>query len=725
MRFRYSLFALTASGILASAWPGTVAAQTAPAAPPEETLSPLARIEKTLEARRQALHVPGVAFAIVKDDKVIYSHGFGVRDVAGNLPVTPETLFAIGSSTKAFTAMTMLMSADDGKLKLTDSPKRYLSYFRLQDADADAHITLSDILSHRSGLARTDMLWAGGALKPEQLIRALGDVKPTAKLGEKFQYQNLMFLTAGEIVGKVQRAPWTKVVRQRIFKPLGMTQTDTAIETMQRATDFALGYTWDAAKSAYTHLPMRNLAVIAPAGAINSNVTDMARWVQFMLNGGVWNGKRLISEQNFAELTVPRITVAGEMKYGYGWFLRDWNGHKVVEHGGNIDGFNAEVALMPDQHLGFVMLTNVSASSLGETAQTAVWENLVGKPAPGVTGSAPAGATTAPQKMVSATGPMQDLIGPYTTPKAPITFEIAARGGNLVFVVPGQPAYPLAEKAKDVFALGPLPPDFALLVHRDGAGKVVGATLKQPAAQGDLELRFGADAPSGVLPPIEEVMQKRIAAVGGEAALRRHHSLILEMRTENPTQGLTGTTVIRAKAPSAQLIESTVTVQKKKIFGSRENFDGETGVEVSTLSQPTPRTEKEMAQAKIDADFYAIFNWKSLYKSAVVKRREKVGDEECYVVELTPAVGNPTTLFLSTQSYLLLKQNSSTDVPGIGLLPSSELFSDYRTVDGIKAPFRRVSSNPMTGETISTVTKIRFNVRLSDALFRNPAAPSL
>jgi len=291
-----------------------------------------------------------------------------VRDAANQLPVTSHTLFAIGSSTKAFTAMTVMMSADDGRLALTDSPKKYLPYFHLQDPDADQHITLSDLLSHRSGLARTELLWAAGALNSEQLIRALGEVKPTAKLGEKFQCQNLMYLTAGQIVGRAQGSAWTKAAAKRIFRPLGMIYTNTTVQEMQKADDHAVGYNWDSEKQEYTPVKMRNIAFCAPAGAINSNIEDMAKWVQFMLDGGVWNGKRLVSEQNFAELTVPRITVAGDMKYGYGWFLRSWKGHRVVEHGGNIDGFNAEVALMPDQHLGFVVLTNVTASALGETA---------------------------------------------------------------------------------------------------------------------------------------------------------------------------------------------------------------------------------------------------------------------------------------------------------------------------------------------------------------------
>ncbi|MCW3095037.1 MAG: hypothetical protein JWL77_655 [Chthonomonadaceae bacterium] len=721
MRTGHSLIALTACGVLGTMLPSTCAAQATPAAPRAETNAPLLAIEKALEARRQELHVPGVAFAIVRGDRVIYTHGFGVRDVTSQQPVTTDTLFAIGSSTKAFTAMTLMMSADEGKLALTDSPKKYLPFFRLQDPDADQHITLSDILSHRSGLARTDMLWAAGVLNSEQLIRALADVKPTAKLGEKFQYQNLMYITAGQIVGKVQRTAWTNVVAKRIFRPLGMSHTDTSIEVMQRADDYALGYAWNADKQEYTHLPMRNIAVCAPAGAINSNLTDMTKWVRFMLAGGVWNGKRLVSEQNFTELTVPRITVAGDMKYGYGWFLRNWNGHKVVEHGGNIDGFNAEVALMPDQQLGFVMLTNVTASSLGETALTAVWENLVGKPVS--SSQEPAPSKSVAPAANTADGPMKELVGPYSGANLPVKLEVALRNGKVALIVPGQPAYALVEKSRDAYSLGGLPADFALLVHRDAVGKVVGATLKQPAAQGDLELLFGNGAPTVDLPPIDEVMQKYIAAVGGEAALRRHHSQIVEMHLESPNQGVTGTIVVRGKAPMSQSTDTTMYALKKRLLTTRDYFDGQTGASESSLAPVTPKSAKAIAEARVSAAFYRILEWKSLYKTAKVIGRAKVGEEDCYIVALTPPAGNPTLEYLSTRTFLPVKQDTIIDLPGLGSLPASEAYSDYRTVDGVKIPFRRVASNPISGETISTVTRVRFDVNLPDRTFRSPATP--
>ncbi len=810
MRFRSSLFRLSAfsTACLGLAATPRAEAQTAPAA--QDDLFPhLVAIEKALDARRQELHVPGVAFAIIKDDKVIYSRGLGMRDVEKGLPVTPDTLFAIGSSTKAFTAMTTMMSADDGKLSLDASPRKYLPYFHLKDPDTDKHITLSDLLSHRSGLERTDLVWISGRLNSEELIRFLVNVKPSAKLGEKFNYQNLMFLAAGQIIGKVQGAPWTSVVEKRVLKPLGMTHTDTTISAMQRADDYALGYVWNAEKKSYTHVPMRDIRYCAPAGAINSNIKDMAKWVQFMLDGGVWNGKRLVSEKNFAELTVPRITVAGDMKYGYGWFLRDWNGHKVVEHGGNIDGFNAEVALMPDQHLGFVMLTNISASPLGETAQSAVWENLVGKPSAGdavaVTPAQAVGVyhsdelnldfkvaqkddkltiqNTASEKVIALEpqkdgrykpgppvpdgaffsfrfakdnpqqtemfleqggtklafkrakagavaqavekydGPLKELVGPYKVKTAPISFNVVVQNGKVAFVVPGQPAYPLVEKAKDQYALGNLPADFALLVHRDAAGKVIGATLKQPKQQGDLELLFGgttsvAAAPAVTLPGADEVMRKTIEAEGGEAAIRRHHSRIMEIRVEIPTQGLYGTTTITAQAPAAQTVEQVFTVAKKPVFTTRDYFDGESGGTESLMSGASIKSGTALEAAKYSSDFYDTLDWKTVYKSVTVLRTEKVGEEECYVLEKIPVVGKAITQYISTKTFLPMKQETLTEVAGVGVLPFTELFSDYRTVDGQKVAFRRIGTNPLMGEMVLTVTRIRFNVAIPASAFQ-------
>ena len=340
----------------------------------------LARIEEKTEARRKELGIPGMSLVIVKDDKIIYVKGLGYKDLEKKIAVTPDTEFAIGSATKAFTALAILMSQDEGKLSLDDSPKKYLSYFRMYDPDADKNITIRDLLTHSSGLNRRDVARPTGKLTRTELIKAAAEAHPTAKLREKFQYQNLMFAASGEIVAAVQNTPWEKFVPQRILKPLGMYNTTMSLNEMEKVADKSFGYGFSFDTMQTVKLPYRDIVEVAPAGSINSSARDMAQWLRFVLGGGSIDGKRLVSEKSFDEWLKPQINVnaAGTVQYGLGWFLQEWNGMKVVQHSGNIDGFNSLVAMIPEKKLGFVMLTNVSASNLGVELMPIVWQNILG-----------------------------------------------------------------------------------------------------------------------------------------------------------------------------------------------------------------------------------------------------------------------------------------------------------------------------------------------------------
>lgn len=407
----------------------------------------LARIEAALEVRRKELNIPGMSLAIVKDDKVIYMKGLGVKDFERGVPVTPDTLFAIGSSSKAFTAMATVMSQDDGKLSLGDSPKKLLPYFKLQDAEADAKITIRDLLSHRSGLNRTELAWITGRLNREEIIRVAGLAKPTAKLGEKFLYQNVMYTAAGEAVARAQKASWDDVIRKRIFEPLGMKRTVTTVPEMIKSNDYSFGYDYAPATKRTRRLPTRDFPALAPAGAINSSARDMAQWVRLMLGGGMFDGKRLVSEAGMAEIMKPQIEIAGKnFAYGLGWFLREWKGNRVVEHGGNIDGFNALVALLPEKRLGFVMLTNVTSSPIGEAAMETIWSNLASET------QAPAAAAQVASS-ASGAGDTERKVGKYLLAEANMTIEIASKDGKLTASVPGQPVYTLEDTGSGRYAL--------------------------------------------------------------------------------------------------------------------------------------------------------------------------------------------------------------------------------------------------------------------------------
>ena len=405
----------------------------------------LARMEEMLESKRKELGVTGMAVVIVKDDKVVYVKGFGVRNAEKNLPVTPETLFPIGSSTKAFTGMLLAMSADDGKIAFTDSPKNYLPYFKLQDPEADKKITLRDLMIHNSGLARTELVWYPGVLNRQEVIRAVAEAKPTASFDEKFQYQNVMVTAAGEAVAKAQNSTWEKLMNERILKPLRMKQTVLTLPELQRASDYALGYQYNEATKTAARMPFRPesaLSSVAPAGSVYSNANEMANWLRLMLAGGIFDGKRLVSEKNFNELIAPQMkNISGtNADYGLGWYLVNRKGHKVIQHGGSIDGFRAQVSMMPDKNIGFVILTNSYKTPLivtdigGGVAEEIIWSNLVDEPI--------ANNDTSVSKSAAQAENLEQEVGKYMV--ANLTVEVSMKDGKLVLNVPGQPAYELA-----------------------------------------------------------------------------------------------------------------------------------------------------------------------------------------------------------------------------------------------------------------------------------------
>jgi CubicO group peptidase (beta-lactamase class C family) len=438
----------------------------------------LAAIEQKVEARRKELGIPGLSLAIVKDGEVIFSKGFGYKDFSKQVPVTQDTQFAIGSATKAFTALSILMSQQEGKLNLDDSPKKYLPYFKINNADTDARITIRDLLSHSSGLNRTDLAMITGKLTREELIKVAGEAKPTAGLREKFQYQNIMFAAAGEIVAQVQKQSWESFVEEKIFKALGMTNSTMSVAQMQKVKDYSFGYDYNFDTKETRLLPTRDILQVAPAGSINSSAKDMSQWLKFMLNGGELGGKRLVSENLFAELIKPQMKIGGKSSYGLGWFLQEWNGLKVVQHGGNIDGFNSMVAMIPEKKIGFVMLTNVSASSLGGELMPIVWQNLLGE------NKVDESVKLSPQAM-------QKVAGKYRFASAGIDIEVKIENETLVMVVPGQPTYTLQRTGERQFKLLGAPEGFTVK-FTPAQGDATEMYLQQP--QGNYTLpRVGAD----------------------------------------------------------------------------------------------------------------------------------------------------------------------------------------------------------------------------------------
>lgn len=694
------------------------AATAKPAASATDYSAQLAAIEKTLDDKRKELGIPGISLAIVKDDQVIYLKGLGYRDLDKKLPVTPDTRFAIGSASKAFTAMLAVISADEGKLSLDDSPKKFLPYFTLRDTDAAAKITLRDLLAHRSGLNRTDLAMVTGVLNREELIKVAGMAKPTAKLGEKFQYQNVMYAAAGEAVAQAQHSTWDKLIATRIFKPLGMTNSDTTAAAMQKAKDYSFGYDYNPTTKETRHLPQREIPAAAPAGAINSSARDMAQWVRVMLNKGSIDGRRLVSEKGYDELVRKQMNVAGAIDYGLGWFLRQWNGHKVVEHGGNIDGFNSQVAFMPDQKLGFVLLTNVTASPLGAFAMNTIWKNLVSEPKNVAEGP------TAP-----ASDPKAE-VGRYLLAAAGVNFEVTLKDDKLTLNVPGQPAYPLQNIGGRRYKLAePAPPGF-FATFRPAKDKPTDTELFLEQPQGNIVLvKVSADAAAPATASdskapitIDELLAKMIAAYGGEENLLKHKSSLTTIEIDLESQGVQAKGTVSARAPNLSASELTFTALGKKLGTMASYFDGNAGGEMVSFAPPETYTGKRLVDIKAASDFYDVLNWKKNYQTITFKRMGKVGDEDVYIIEKKNEKGTPVTDYVSTKSFLVLRRDSlvANETAGIEL-PQTEMFSDYRNVDGVMIPFKQVSNNIANGDIVLRIVDLKFNTEIADSVFRKPA----
>lgn len=484
--------------------PQTSFAQSKPAREKVDLSVPIARIEAALQKRQKELGIPGLSLAIVKDGEVVLSKGYGYKDFENKVPITENTQLAIGSATKAFTALSVLMLNDEGKLSIDARPVEYLPYFRINNPETNQKIQVRDLLSHSSGLNRTDLAMITGKLNREQLIRVAGEAKPMSGLREKFYYQNIMFAAAGEIVAKVSGMPWEKFVPQRIFAPLGMNNSSMSIKEMNRFPDTSNGYIYNFDSKQTTKLPHREIAAAAPAGSINSSANDMAKWLRFVLGRGEIDGKRLISEKSFDEWTKTqmKITPDGSVGYGFGWFVMDRQGKKVVQHGGNIDGFNSMVAMLPEANLGFVLLTNVSASTLGNEMMEIVFSNLADDP-----------------NSTKADAESQKEVGKYLFPQAGFDVDVMIENGKLVLKVPNQPTYTLVRQEGRKYALGGAPSGF-FITFKDNE-----AFLEQP--QGSFTLpKAGAKQPERPADEQEKLKslvgdyQGEASAAGGEISIK-------------------------------------------------------------------------------------------------------------------------------------------------------------------------------------------------------------
>jgi CubicO group peptidase (beta-lactamase class C family) len=424
-------------------------------------------------------HAAGFAVAVVVKDKVVYAKGFGYKDYEGKVPVTPNTLFAIGSCTKAFTASLVGMLDKDGKVDIDKPVRNYIPELKFYNDEMNDHITLRDMMCHRTGLPRHDISWyLFPTHSKDSLMQRIRYMEPSAGIREKWQYNNFMFMMQGLVVEKLTGKSWEDNIREKIFTPLGMNNSDVSLAEWTKSSDEALGYDVkdDSILKKQDHY---DIAAMSPAGSINSCVTDMAKWVSLWIAGGKLNGKEIIPPSYVKDAITVQMATGGGVPdkampeiyfsgYGFGWFLSSYRGHYRVEHGGNIDGFSASTCFYPTDSIGIIVLTNQNGSPVPSAVRNLVSDKMLGLKyydwetyLKNSSDSAKAKAKAAESKKVRDTATvvkpshiLKDYEGLYSNPGYG-TFEITLKNDSFFIKAPKMNLW-LQHKNYDIFNVWPI-----------------------------------------------------------------------------------------------------------------------------------------------------------------------------------------------------------------------------------------------------------------------------
>lgn len=355
----------------------------------DKTSFPEAEVDALLRNSLKKWKVPGAAVAIVRDDRVVYLKGHGVKEGGGNAAVTPDTLFPLGSCTKGFTTAAMALLVDEGKMSWDDHVRKHLPYFRLSDRLADGEVRLRDLVTHRTGLASHELLWYHAAWSPEEAVRRAGRLPLDRPFRSAFQYQTTMFTAAGLAVAATAKMPWSRFVEERLFVPLGM-KSAGCTTTAFKSDDRAVGHRRNDRGALEPLAEWYPLTEPEPAGSIHASARDLAQWLRFHLAEGKIGGKRLVSAANLRVTHTPQMVIplkgeaaalhpdTNQMSYGMGWVIQDYRDRLLVSHAGVIDGFRVHITLLPRERLGFVILANLYQTRMNLAASCRLVDLLLG-----------------------------------------------------------------------------------------------------------------------------------------------------------------------------------------------------------------------------------------------------------------------------------------------------------------------------------------------------------
>jgi CubicO group peptidase (beta-lactamase class C family) len=370
--------------------PTPTAPNSAPLSSVTDLAATLAEIDQYTQKVQQDWEVPGIAVAIVQGNKLVWSRGYGVREINKPELVDGDTLFAVASNSKAFTAAGLAILVDEGKLNWDDPVTKHLPTFQMPDAWSTREMTVRDLVCHRSGMDTFsgDLLWYDTNYTADQVVDRIRYLKPVSSFRSRYGYQNLMFIAAGKVIEKLSGKNWAEFTQEKILSPLGMQRTTTSVKQIK--DNFAAPHNKSFGGQQLRALPLGDVDNSWGACGLNASVNDMSKWMLMQIAGGKWGERQIISAQQLHNMYQPWMVLQqpydpkkrnNSMKnfqaYGLGYFLADWYGHKVVNHSGGLDGMISQLAIVPSLELGVVVLTN-SESSASRFVRDRVLECFMG-----------------------------------------------------------------------------------------------------------------------------------------------------------------------------------------------------------------------------------------------------------------------------------------------------------------------------------------------------------
>jgi CubicO group peptidase (beta-lactamase class C family) len=776
----------------------------------------LAELAKTLDGMRESMRVPGMSVVIVDRGEVVMARGFGLANVETGEAATANTVYPIGSSSKAFTATLMAMLADDGELDLDETVQAHVPGFAMRDPDRAAALTIRDLLCHRSGLARMDMSWYGGTATRRDVLAAVARAKPAAGYGEAFHYNNPLYMVAGMVAEATTDSAFNSLIRDRFFRPLGMDSATMSIPRMLKQGNEAVGYRWDEDEETHERRAYRPVDVVAPAGAINASVSDLRGWIEFNLKRGVapedvdspQSGQRLLDARWFdEELWRPHISAAPGVGYGLGWMIREYDGKRLIEHGGNIDGFSAIVALMPDEGLGWAILTNLEHAPITGLAVPEI-----------VRAMRPSGDDSARPRLDPTE--LEQYLGEYPFEVLGETVTVLTKDGGLAVDVPGQMVFTLNPPNKEGrWTFQGFESQIAVSFNRNEEGDVISMTLHQGGL--DMEMfREGHEPDPDV--PLEELAPKlgqyRFEPANHNWTVKVHHNRLsvvvpgemtymlfppdedgwwrfraregLRVRfDENDTGEITALT-FDAEGQTFELprleesgrpiptVDEVMTwhhaangadaygeLTPIRMFGritlEHQGIGGDIVVTMGDFNQGRTETELyaygRMLQAIdgdrviVDSSFEpytelkgeravlmqrlhpalllddwgdwfderSVIGWEAIGGDDTVADGEAPEANELLAVRLADSEsGLAIRIWLDPRTWQITRSEHSLPVPGLGRLPVTTTYGDYRVLGGVTLPYRIETDNPAMGPTVTEFDAALVNVEVPEGFFR-------